>query len=66
MTNHKKLYRKIAPYVNFKYDLRRKLTPGQKAAITRAANRLIPELKFKDTVTIRKLPGRNTKGICHS
>jgi len=56
MTNHKKLYRKIAPYVNFKYDLRRKLTPGQKAAITRAANRLIPELKFKDAVTIRKLP----------
>jgi len=61
MTNHKKLYRKIAPYVNFKYDLRRKLTPGQKAAITRAANKLIPELKFKDTVTIRRLPGETPR-----
>jgi len=61
MTNHKKLYRKIAPYVNFKYDLRKKLTPAQKAAITRAANRLIPELKFKDAVTIRRLPGETPR-----
>ena len=61
MTNHKKLYRKIAPYVNFKYDLRRKLTTGQKAAITRAANKLIPELKFKDVVTIRRLPGETPR-----
>ena len=61
MTNHKELYRKIAPYVNFKYDMRRKLTPGQKAAITRAANRLVPELKFKEAVTIKKLPGETPR-----
>ena len=61
MTNHKKLYRKIAPYVNFKYDMRRTLTPGQKAAITRAANKLIPELKFKETVVIRRLPNERRR-----
>jgi len=61
MTNHKELYKKIRPYVNFQYDMRRKLTPGQKAAITRAANRLGQELKFKDSVTIRKLPGETPR-----
>jgi len=61
MTNHKELYRKIAPYVNFKYDMRRKLTPGQKAAITRATKRLIPELKYKEAVTIKKLPGETPR-----
>ena len=61
MTNHKQLYKKIRPYVNFKYDMRRTLTPGQKSAITRAANRLIPDLKFKDTVTIRKNPGETQR-----
>jgi len=61
MISHKELYRKISPYVNFKYDMRRKLTPGQKAAITRAANRLVPELKFKEAVTIRKLPGETPR-----
>jgi len=61
MTNHKELYKKIRPYVNFQYDMRRKLSPGQKAAITRAANRLGQELKYKDTVTIRKLPGESPR-----
>jgi len=57
MINHKELYKKIRPYVNFQYDMRRKLSPGQKAAITRAANRLGQELK----VTIRKLPGESPR-----
>jgi len=61
MTNHKELYRKIAPYVNFKYDMRRKLTPGQKAAITKAAKKLIPELKFKEAVTIQKRRGESPR-----
>jgi len=61
MINHKELYKKIRPYVNFQYDMRRKFTPGQKAAITRAANRLGQELKFKDTVTIRRIPGETPR-----
>lgn len=61
MTNHKKLYQKIRPYVNFKYDMRRTLTRGQKAAITRAANSLIPKLKYREAVTVRRNPGETKR-----
>jgi len=61
MTNHKRLYQKIKPYVNFKYDMRKNLTSGQKAAITRAANELVPKLKYRDIVTVRRNPGETPR-----
>lgn len=59
--DYKVLYRKIARYVNFKYDLREKLTPGQKSAITRAYDEMRYVLRTNDLQTVRRKRGESDR-----
>lgn len=65
--NYKNLYRDIKHLVGFKYDLRKKLTRGQKAAITRSYNRIVNLRGLStDIVTFDKLKtpgGKKSKKI---
>ena len=59
--DYKVLYRKIRKYVNFKYDLRKKLSAGQKAAISRAYEKMRYVLRTNDLTTVRRLRGETDR-----